>query len=244
MTRWTELLKFLALWTLLVTSSLGSAQSNPPPAGQSLFRRALSSARRMLQLGVTDATRLLPPVFLEFHDPGIQPSLPVLQEFDCQDRADWTFTWPGHNPLQYGGVFCAEYGPGGVGENFCDHDVGFAIWSQTWMTASEACPRTCGTCCQHFCARSGLGVSCEMGCNQSMYSPDPYLNYLLYAEHNIIPRGEIVKPYETFLNFSRNGSDVVPIYANNQSFSVGALMFNDCIQESATKTLNQIQYNL
>jgi hypothetical protein len=205
-------LSTLVLLAILVCLGINPAEAN----GKSLFQRALSSARRILQIGVTDGSKLLPPVFVQWSDPGTQPSLAELKEFDCQDRADWTYTWPAFNPVVDGGVFCDDFAPGGVGHGFCGEDVGFAIWKQAWMTASEACPRSCGTCCQRICTLPNAAPDCKAKCENGT---DSYLSYLRYAEENT-ERGTEVKPYNTFLNLTRNGSDVRFMRVDNRSVSV------------------------
>ena len=128
-------------------------------------------------------------------------SLPFAGRYDCQDRGDWAFTWPTTTPFlppspgqTLDGILCDEYAEGGLGEGMCDLDYGLAVWSAEWMSASDACPRSCRQCCSLFCKQKGgwfdsssnyiPGVDgCEAAClSFHPNARDPFYSYLLFAE--------------------------------------------------------------
>lgn len=98
-------------------------------------------------------------------------------------------------------------------------DYGLAVWSAEWMSATEACPRSCRQCCALFCSARGGWVDslsnfvvngCEEACN-SLDTRDPFYSYLLFvegqdADYRQLQAAELCEyesPFSTFLGTLR-----------------------------------------
>ena len=138
----------------------------------------LERGRHLLQLGWTDATRVVEPFFVEWVEVGSVPSFELPEPYNCADRPDWTLQFP--PPLNQGALRCADYGPGGVHDGYCLYDEGFAQNVSQWMMAKDACPRACGMCCSLYCQGD---TACLFQCSGTGPPADHYLAYLTYLNN-------------------------------------------------------------
>ncbi|KAJ1496482.1 hypothetical protein T484DRAFT_1759830, partial [Baffinella frigidus] len=150
--------------------------------GRSGGEGGLERGRHLLQLGWTDATRVLDPLFVEWVEADSVPSFELPEPYRCSDRTDWTLQFP--PPLEQGALRCPDYGRGGVNDGYCLYDEGFAHSASQWMMAKDACPRACGMCCSLYCASTDLAPDSECLTTCSAASDDQYTAYLMHLAIN------------------------------------------------------------
>eukprot|EP00960_Hanusia_phi_P061458 764851-Hanusia_phi.AAC.2 len=124
--------------------------------------------RKMLVSG-PDAWKVQKPVAMLPRASSTPAS--VLNE--CADRTDWQFVWDAGG----GSVWtssCAEYVMQGGN---CYLDVGYALHEERWITADEACPYSCGTCCEKLCGLTDS--SCSSACHNMSSSYQSLVEFAL-----------------------------------------------------------------